>query len=289
MSALRDALLAVLFGPVGRLLPFGACRALARPIAAVAWGAGFRREIARRNLELAFPEISPEERDRIGRASLVNLFTVFLEVLTLRHLSARAIRRRLVVDNMSLLRDIGSNGGLLLSGHVGNWELLALGAAEIAGMPFAVMVKDQKDGRQLERMRTSRGNRLISTGRGAREASALLRNSGVVAMLADQSAPEEEHIAMLFGTPTHTYSAPARLALRFRPTVLVGFAIRESTGRYRATIEEIPHHDLPDTPEAAETFTARYVAALERAIREHPEQWVWQHRKWKNTPGVRYD
>jgi KDO2-lipid IV(A) lauroyltransferase len=289
MTLLRDALLKLLFGPVGRLLPFAACRHIARPIAAIAWRAGFRRAITLRNLELAFPTLPADERERIGRASLVSLVTVFLEILTLRHLSRRAIRRWLVVDNLDVLTGIGPSGALLLSGHVGNWELLALGAADIAGIPFAVVVKEQRDGRQLERTRTARGNRLIPTGRGARESSALLRSGGVVAMLADQSASEGEHAALLFDTPTWTYSAPSRLALRFRPTVIVGFAVREAGGRYRVVLEELHHHDLPDTPEGAEALTARYVSMLERTVREHPEQWVWQHRKWKNTPGVRYD
>lgn len=289
MASLRDALLAFLFGPIGKVLPFGACRRLARPIAAIAWRAGFRRDVTRRNLQLAFPELTETERERIGRESLVSLATVFLEILTLRHLSPRAIRRWLRIENIGLLKGIGPRGALLLSGHVGNWELLALGAAEIAEMPFAVVVKDQHDGRQLERTRTSRGNRLIPTARGAREASALLRSGGVVAMLADQSAPEGEHTATLFGLPTYTYSAPARLALRFRPTVIIGFAIRQRDGSYRVVLEELPHHDLPDTAEGAEEFTARYVAALERAVRPVPQQWVWQHRKWKNTPGIRYD
>lgn len=288
-TRLRDGLLALLFGPVGRLVPFSACRRIARALAPLAWRAGFRRAITLRNLELAFPELSPSERERIGRESLASLATVFLEIITLRHLSERAIRRWLVVENVELLLRIGPRGALLLSGHVGNWELLAIGAAEISGVPFSVVVKEQRDGGQLTRTRSSRGNRMIPTGRGARETSMLLRSGGVVAMLADQAAPAEEHTPLLFGIPTHTYAAPARLALRFRPTVIVGFAVRERTGRYRVVLEELRHDDLPDTPEGAEAFTARYVAALERTVRAHPEQWVWQHRKWKNTPGVRYD
>jgi Kdo2-lipid IVA lauroyltransferase/acyltransferase len=289
VTRLRNGLLGFLFGPIGSLVPFAACRRIAAPVAAIAWRFGFRREITMRNLELAFPDMEPRERERIGRRSLHSLATVFLEIITLRHLSSPAIRRHLAIENIELLRSIGPEGALLLSGHVGNWELLAIGAAEIAGIPFAVIVKEQSDGRQLERTRTSRGNRLIPTGRGAREASMMLRTGGVVAMLADQSAVEGEHRVDMFGIPTYTYSAPARLALRFRPKVITGFAVRQENGAYRVELSELPHHDLPDTPEGAEAFTARYVAALERVVRQHPEQWVWQHRKWKNTPGVRYE
>ena len=289
LQTLRDALLAVLFGPVGRLLPFSACRPLGRAIASVTWRLGVRRDITLRNLELAMPELSRDERERIGRASMASLLTVFLEILTLRHLSPRAIDRWLSVENIELLGTIGEEGALLLSAHVGNWELLSIGVAQLTGLPFSVVVKEQRDGRQLERTRRSRGSGVIPTGRAAREVSAALRNGGVVAILADQSAPEGEHLVPMFGIPTYTYSAPARLALRFRPRVMVVLAVRDSSGRYRARIEELHHHDLPDTPEGALLLSARYVAVIEQTVRSNPEQWVWQHRKWKNTPGIRYD
>jgi KDO2-lipid IV(A) lauroyltransferase len=93
----------------------------------------------------------------------------------------------------------------------------------------------------------------------------------------------------MFGIPTYTYAAPARLALRFRPRVIIGFAVRGVDGSYNVRLRELEHADLEDTPQGVHLFTQRYVAMLEETIREHPEQWVWQHRKWKNTPGIRYD
>lgn len=261
---------------------------LALPLGSLAWALGLRRRVTLRNLELALPELSASCRRRIGREATVNLFTVYLEVPTLRHLSDAELRRVITIENMELLGSIGPEGAILLSGHFGNWELLAFGAAALSGVPFSIIVKEQRDHGELERMRTARGNGVIPTSRGAREASALLRRGGVVAMLADQSAPSDEVQVPMFGIPTYTYSAPARLALRFRPRVITGFAHRTARGTYCVRLATIEHDDLPDTPEGARELAARYVADLEAAIREHPEQWVWQHRKWKNTPGVTY-
>ncbi len=278
-----------LFGPVGRIIPFGLCRRLARPIGLAAWRLGLRRSVVRRNLALAFPELSEGERERIGRESTVNLFTVFLELLTLRHLSDRELRSRLTISNLELLRTIGPEGAMLLSGHFGNWELLAFGAAAQAGVPFNVIVKDQNDHGQLERMRTSRGNRLIPTSRAAREATSILREGGVLAMLADQSASEGECLVSMFGIPTWAFAAPARLVLRYRPRLIVGFAARDAEGGYSVRLEEISHNDLPDTPEGARHLTQRYLDRLESATLLRPELWLWQHRRWKHSPGVRYE
>jgi KDO2-lipid IV(A) lauroyltransferase len=277
-----------LFRRVGRWLPFEACGRIARPIASVAWHLGLRRRITRRNLELAFPNLTYTERERIGRESMVNLFTTFIEMLTLRHLSDDELRRRIRVENIQLLGEAGAEGELLLSGHFGNWELLAFGTSALAGASFSIIVKDQRDYGQLTAMRTARGNRVISTGRGAREATKLLRSGGTVAMLADQAASDHDDLVTMFGIPTYSFGAPARLALRFRPRVIIGFAVRQPDGAYQVRLEELPHADLDDTPEGARTLTQRYTTALENAIRQHPEQWVWQHRRWKNTPGVEY-
>lgn len=285
---LQQAFLRLLFGPVGRLLPFAACRWIARLSARPVWWFGFRRRITLKNLALAFPELSRSEQKHIGQESLVNLFTIFLEFLTLRHLGDAELRRRITIENIELLHGLAGRGGLLLSGHFGNWELLALGAGAISGVPFSIVVTEQNDFGQLTRMRTSHGNSIISTHRAALRSSALLRRGGAVAMLADQSASSDDDTVMMFGIPTHSFSAPARLALRFRPRIIVGFAVRQPDGNYHVRLEEIPHDDLDDTPDGVRTLTQRYAALLESAIRAHPEQWLWQHRRWKNTPGVEY-
>ncbi len=277
------------FGPFGWAMPFGAARIAAWPLGSLLWWLGVRRTVVLRNLALVFPGMSGRQHRRIGRQSVISLVTTYLELPTLHHLRNARLRQVLAVQHEELLQTLGPNGALLLSGHVGNWELLAFGAAAITGVPFAIVVKHQRDFGQLTRMRTARGNSVIPTDRGARETTRLLRAGGVVAMLADQAAADHEPAVPMFGVPTHTYSAPARLALRYRPDVVVGFAVRQANGTYRAELRRLEYGDLDDSPEGARQFTARYVAMLESVIREHPEQWVWQHRKWKNTPGVSYD
>lgn len=277
-----------LFRIVGRILPFGACAALARPIAWGAWRLGIRRRITEINLRLAFPDAGAGELERIGRASYRNLVTVSLEILTLRYLGRRGIERIMSVENIDLLRTIPPEGAILLSGHYGNWELLAIGVAALSGVPFTVIVTEQKDGGELERTRTALGNRLIPTGRGARESAALLKRGGVLALLADQAAAVDDPRVTLLGISTPFHVSAARLALRFRTRVIVGYAERQNDGRYRVMLEEIPHDDLPDTPEGARLLTERYARTLEAAIARHPEQWVWQHRRWKHLPDVGY-
>lgn len=276
------------FRVVGRVLPLWAVRMVARPLGALFGLIGLRGSVAEQNLRRAFPEMDRGEILRIARASLRNLVTVYLEIPSLRYLSPDALRRTLVIDNLHLLTSIDKRGALLLSGHVGNWELLALGAGLQSERAFAVVVKGQKDFGELERTRRAHGNTLIAHHQSALRASRLLAQGGIVAMLADQSARREDQVVEFFGLPTHAYSAPARLALRYRPKVIVGFAVRTPDGSYRTTLRELIYDDLHDNDEGIAAFTTRYMAMLEEVVHAHPEQWVWQHRRWKHTPGVVY-
>ncbi len=279
----------IAFAIVARALPFSACGPIGRVLGGIAWRLGIRRSIAERNLELAFPDLPAADRERIARRSAANLLTVFLEMTVLRRVRRGRLVRLIEFENLDLLRSVDGRPAVLLSGHFGNWELLALAAGAASGRSIAVVVNEHDDDDELEAMRIRFGNRLIPTSRGARESVRELARGGAVAMLADQSAPEEETSIDLLGIPTHWFTAPARLALRFDARVVVGYAVRQPGGRYLARLAEIPHDDLVNDSGGVRMLTQRYVATLEAAILRNPEQWVWHHRRWKHTAGVRYD
>ncbi len=83
------------------------------------------------------------------------------------------------------------------------------------------------------------------------------------------------------GRPAVTHEAPAQLALRLAAPIIIGFACRKPDGIYTVRLEEIPFDDLSNTAEGRKELTKRHVAALENIIRRYPEQWAWQHKRWK--------
>lgn len=278
----------VLFGPIMKIVPFRAARMAAYPMAVLAWALRVRRQTLETNLALAFPVLPEPTRRRIGRRALLNACTVLLELPHLRYLSDRSLRRWISFDGLDLISGEIPNGLILLSGHVGNWEMLALASGWMSGRPFAIVVKDQDDFGQVNRMRTSRGNSVIPSSKAARASLEILAAGGGIAMLADQSAAPPDPLVSFFDVPTYFFGTPARLALRFRPRVVIGFAVRRKDGGYHVRIQELRHDDLPDTSDGRETFTQRYAHALQEVVLAYPEQWLWTHRRWKYTPGVDY-
>ena len=198
----------------------------------------------------------------------------------------------MTIDNLDLLTapEIRRRGGLLLSGHLGNWELLALGAARASNQEFLIPVKQQNDHGFMNRLRERFGNRTTDlSDRSMLQIMRTLADGGMVALLADQSPGPRDPIVSFFGLPTRFFSGPARLALRYRPEVIVGFAERTDAGVYHTTLRTLRYDDLEGGADAEQQFMQRYADILQNAIERNPAAWVWHHRRWKHSPEVSYE
>jgi len=278
------------FNVYGRVVPWRAVPLVSRLLFTILRPFGYRRRVALENLQAALPERT-SEHDLLERRAFMNLLRVYLELPILARSSRQRVESLLVIESGELLRRpvTDRNGALLLSGHIGNWELLALGSAIHAGRPFLIPVRPQADFGYLKRLRERFGNRTTVTGdRGGFRALQQLAEGEPVAMLADQSPGPDDPAVPFFNLETRFHPGPARLALRFRPDVVLGFARRRPDGRYGVRLELLAYDDLTDDPGGRHEFTRRYAVKLEEAIRRDPESWVWHHRRWKHSPGVSY-
>lgn len=248
---------------------------------------GNRRAIGLSNLRLAIPEFSQDEVTTIERRAYANLISTFVEFPTLLGASASEVVKRHRVENVSLLSEEHNNakGHLLLSAHTGNWELLALSAALKSRTPFTIVAKDQNDVGLLKVMRERFGNRTVPFEMGAKVAMKELSEGRNIALLMDQYPSRGNVRVTFFGQSTRAFAVPARLALKYRPNVIVGFSRRIETGRYTATLERLDFDDLEDSLEGVQMFTQRYFTLLESFIHQYPDAWVWHHRRWKDVTG----
>ena len=249
---------------------------------------GIRSRVTLENLARAVPEKSTANRWRIAARSYSNIGTVFFEFLFLRFAPKPVIQKGLEISNLdAFLPSInGPNGAILLSGHLGNWEWLALGCALLVGRPLDVIIKNQRASRAeqfLVAMRTRFGNRMIDAGN-VRAIFRALRSGELLAILGDQAASAEDVRVPFFGVEVPTLEGTARLALATRSPILFLQPYARTRRGYRARFIEVPFSDLLDaTPANVRELTARHTAILEQTIREKPELWLWQHRRWKHV------
>lgn len=179
-----------------------------------------------------------------------------------------------------------NKGLLLLSAHFGNWEFTGISIGLYLGKEVLIPVKTQKNpyiNDLINSFRTKWGNRIVPMDKSAIQFVKQIRSGGIIGLLADQSATKDKDIYVsFFGREAATYEAPAELALKFKIPIIVGLAIRQEDGRYIVKSEKIDMDDLEYNKDGVAELTKRHVKILESVIREHPELWLWQHRRWKH-------
>ena len=249
-----------------------------------------RRRDVDRHLRLAFPERSPGWRRQVARACYRHFGREAVATLRAGAWTVERLRARARLVGFEPFRaDAASGGGvLLLTAHLGTWEL---GGAAIAahGVPLEVVGKGARDPvfqEQLFRMRERLGMRVIEMGDAPREVLRALRRGRPAALLWDQNAHRGGIFVPFFGRAAATARGPALFAARAGVPVYFAVAIRDAgaESRYTVTFERLPFTPSGNADEDATALAAAYAAALERAVRSAPEQYFWQHRRWKTRP-----
>ena len=263
-------------------------RGAGRAVARIAYALGIRRQIALGNLAAAFPERPEAERRAIARAAYANMARVVVDAL--RTLGApREVsgwpRSGWTTSARWSTRSPGAAACLVATAHLGSWELF--GAAMAQRVPLNAVVRPLSGGlnARLVEARERAGLRLIP-GRGALSGTvAALRRNEVVAMLVDQAIGGKHALFVpFFGRPAATTAALSMAALRTGAPTLVVVALPEA-GRLRFRVEgPFEGESSGDRGQDLLAHTGAVTAALERIIRDAPEQWLWLHRRWKLLP-----
>ncbi len=249
-----------------------------------------RRKITYDNLRTAFPEQSEDWINTTSKKSFQNLGITFAEMFKISSLSEPEIRSLVKyrdIDEIDRVHKQG-NGIVIISGHFGNWELMAYSFGIYSTIPVSIVVKQQSNrllNEHLNKMRVNSGNKVVSMHKAAIELIKAIRNNEAIAFLADQSATNDKDLFVnFFNQPTATYKAPAQIALKFRAPIIFSGCIRQPDNTYLIEHNELDYSDIENTPEGIKELTQRHVTALENLIRKYPDQWVWAHRRWKHKP-----
>jgi len=249
------------------------------------------RCVGMRNLELALPEKPLAERKRILRGVYISLGRLLAEIpkfpdYTLENVESIAVYDGL--ENYLAARDQGK-GVLFMTAHLGGWEIGSFVHA-MHGHWLNIIVRDLDNpllDRWIRRLRTLHGNKTYDKAHYARGLFAAMKRGETVGALMDTNmTPPQGVFVNYFGVPACTAVGIARVAMRTGAAVLPAFTIwDESLGKYRIRFEPaIPVVRTGDDDADAISNTQNYTAAIEQAVRAHPDQWLWVHRRWKTRP-----
>ena len=171
----------------------------------------------------------------------------------------------------------------MITPHFGNFELMGFVIAKL-GFPMTAIMRPLDNvllTSYIERSREAGGLTLIYKVGAAEEAGATLDDGGTVCIIADQDAGSKGVFADYFNRPAAWYKSIG--------LIVVGQMVRARQGfHYRMEVERIIRpEEWESRDDSLRWITAEFANAFERAIRRHPEQYLWAHRRWKSQPGQR--
>jgi len=254
------------------------------------------RRVALENLRFAFPgQYTEPELDALVRRVYGHFCLMLMEILFLPRLAHRrnwqkVLRYRSQAEANRMV-DLWISGRpmLMATGHFGNWEVSSyvLGLLGIEFHGIARPLDNPFLDNWLRRFREAQGQTILAKKGDFDQIQGVLARGGVLGTLADQDAGRRGLYVNFFGRPASTHKALALLALQHNVPIAVIAAAR--TGgplRYLALAEDIIYPDeYAGRPDAVKAITQRFTDALERIVRQYPEQYFWLHRRWKHQPG----
>jgi Kdo2-lipid IVA lauroyltransferase/acyltransferase len=256
---------------------------------------GSLRRVAMINLHIAFPELSEPEHKRLAKGAFKNLGRVLGAMshfpAATRASLAKTIEFQIDPDVYAEYESLKAEGRgvIIVSPHLGNWEVLVYGWSALQE-PISYLARPL-DNPKIEALtvslRTKFGNWPINKTNSVSPAMKILREGGILGILADVNAhPKEGVFVPFFGVPACTSSGVALLAMRTNAAIIpMCGAWDEEKQHYVGVHGRIiyasntgdRHRDVAET-------TAQFTAEVEKLIRKYPDQWLWIHKRWRSRP-----
>ena len=234
------------------------------------------QRIAKLQLKQFFPHENPPTVPDI----FAQVGATFLESLDLSFILRQA-DKLVTVNQEDLLEKIRSSktGTLVLSGHFGNWDLLA-SYAKLRGIPVVAIGKQAKKHvwqKLLEEQRERNNIETIwrSDSAGLKKILSELKAGKTIAVLSDQDTNVSSSFSTFFGREAYTPDTLVALAEKRGIPIYSAFLAREPNHRFNLDIREL------DVTAGTRSILDQFHNHLEECIRKHPAQWVWFHKRWK--------
>ena len=258
------------------------------------WGGLFnvfgvrQRRRADAHLAQCFPDMAPAARRAIRRRMFANLGMNAAEMLRWMGGAGGELERRVQAEGLEHLESARARGRgvVVLTAHVGNWDLMGLWAA--SRFPLTIISKEIRNAavnRFWMEKRASAGLHIVLARRSYRDCLAALKKGGLLGFILDQNMIRTEGIfVQFFGRPACTTPGLAMLAAHAGAPIVPVFMLREPDGTHRVVILPAMEPPRDRTPEALAAATQTCTDLIERVVREHPDQWIWMHRRWRTQP-----
>ena len=252
---------------------------------------GRLRRVGLRNLELAMPELSLPDKEKILRGVYRHLGWQLVEFCRMPRYTPENLRGWARTEGLEnyLAAQARGKGVMIITGHLGAWELSSF-YHSLMGYPMSMIIR-RLDNRKLDsfvnNIRCLHGNQVIHKDDFGRGLITAMREGRTVGILMDTNmTPPQGGFVDFFGVEACTGTGLAHIARKTGAAVLPGFMLWEPAEKkyvlHFGQEVQIPHTD--DVAADILEGTQRCTHAIEQWIRRAPDQWLWIHRRWKTRP-----
>jgi len=253
------------------------------------WGS--RRRIAIENLKTSISSnaiMISEPAEKVIRDNFKNLGKSLVEIIKIYYGLGEKIISSVDIEGIENFNQAKSKGkGILsLTGHCGNWELMAiaisvkLGDAAIVARP----INNPYINKLIEGIRQKYGNSVIYKQKALKLIIQALKNNDSVGILIDQAViPDEGYVIDFLGRGAWTTKMPALIARKTGAAVLPVFIHRTNGGHRIEIYPEVELSKNGDMESAVMEDTKNFSHFIEEYLRAHPSEWLWIHRRWKRV------
>jgi len=246
-----------------------------------------KRRIAMENLKLAFgKELDEKQIEKIAKKCFLHFGIIIFDLFWLMKNGEEEIRKITKIKGIEILKKAkeSKKGGLILSAHFGNWEIVPHSLA-LEGFPINSIAR-KFDNPYLDRIitkfRERYGNRIIYKQDAKKEAIEILRKGDFLAIIADQNTLKNHGVFVnFFGVPACTAVGPALFHLKYGSPIIPLFCYPDENYNYTIEIKEpLPKEQDDDMLK----ITEKYTKIIEDEIKKGPHLWLWFHQRWKEKP-----
>jgi len=245
---------------------------------------GDRRSV-RSNLRIIFPDKSTRDLRKISKAVFRNFAKYLVDFFRFQNLDLQYIDKNIKLENLDNFDQVLAKGKgvIVLSAHLGNWELGGVVIAQL-GYSFWVVAlphKNKKVNEFFDGQRNGKGVKVIAMGKAVRSCISEIRKNHMVALVGDRDFTEKGIIINFFGKPMHFPEGPAALSLMTGAPIVPGFMFRNPDDSFTLRIEKpVEFSPSGDKDKDLVGLINVYKKVMEDYIRKYPEQWYVFRKFW---------
>jgi len=247
------------------------------------------REAVVQNLRLITGKDSKECQE-LARKVFKNFGLYLVDFFRMPNLTKKDIRKRVKVEGIENIDTVlkQNKGGIILTCHIGNWEMggvvMAMLGYDISAVALNHKHKNIND--FFIRQREEKGLKVIPISHIMKRCVSALRRKGLLALVGDRDFTNNGTVMDFFGIPTSIPKGPAMLALKTDSPIIPGVFVRRDSFNYSLIFDrpiDLKEISGMDKDEIMKKANEKFVASMEKYIRAYPDQWLIFRRFWE-TP-----